>query len=173
MFRFTVALIISVEALSLFVLPLVAPYAVVLVLAPLILLTVVLAFVLYPRFGRISYSTWRLTPESIAEQSTPETVDGVDPIFLARSIVERAKEIRRAMLKSPTEIEVEICALGYRACVNDMITLSHIANEELAGDGLLRRLRLKRARRRATEALSGARSALPSGALRATHQEKQ
>jgi hypothetical protein len=66
-----------------------------------------------------------------------------------------------------------MCAIGYRACVNDMITLSHLINEELPLANLRRRLTLRRARRRATEALAGAREALPPGALRATHQEQQ
>lgn len=173
MFRFCVALILIVEMLSLALLPLVAPDMVVLLLAPLILLTVVLAFVLYPRFGGVSYRTWQLTPERIAAYKSQDTPDNTDPVFLSRSIVERATEIRRAMIDSPSEIQVEICALGYRACVNDMITLTHLANEELPDAGFLRRMRLKRARRRATESLSGARSALPPGALRTTHQEKQ
>ena len=173
MFRIFLVLILAIEVLSLALLPLVAPDTVILLLAPLIPLTVVLAFVLYPRFGGVSYGAWRLTPEKVAAHKPPDTPSKTDPVSLSRFIIERATEIRRAMLDSPSEIQVEICALGYRACVNDMITLTHLANEELPSAGFLRRARLKRARRRATEALSSARTALPPGTLRTTHQEKQ
>ncbi|MGB3681400.1 MAG: hypothetical protein WA990_02830 [Rubrobacteraceae bacterium] len=174
MFRFCLVLILIVEAISLALLPLVAPGMVVaLVVSPVILLTVVLAFVLYPKLGGVSYSTWRLTPERIAAHKPPDTLSKTEPIALSRFIVERAAEIRRAMLDTPSEVQIEICALGYRACVNDMITLTHLANEELTEAGIVRRMKLKRARRKATEALSGARTALPPGTLRTTHQEKQ
>ena len=173
MFKLCVGLILAVEMLSLALLPLFAPDMVVMLLAPLVPLTVVLAFVLYPRLGGVSYRVWRLTPDRIIGHKLQEKRNDTEPLSLSRSIVERATEIRRAMLDSPSEVQVEICVLGYRACVNDMITLTHLANEELPGVGFPRRLRLNRARHRATEALSSARSALPPGALRTTHQEKQ
>ena len=173
MFRFCVALILSLEVLCLALLPLVASETLILVLAPLVPVTVVLAFVLYPRFGGVTYRAWRLTPEKITTQKQQDQVEETNPILLSRSIVERATAIQRAMLDSPSEVQVEIYVLGYRACVNDMITLTHLANEELPDAGFLRRMRLNRSRRRATEALSKARTALPPGALRATHQEKQ
>ena len=72
-----------------------------------------------------------------------------------------------------SEIQVEMCALGYRACVNDMITLTHLVNEEISEASLLRRAKLRRARRKATDALSIARQSLPQGVLRATRQEQQ
>jgi hypothetical protein len=173
MFKFYVILILGVELISLALLPLVAPDTVVWLAAPLVPMTVVLAFVLYPRFGDVSYRAWRLTPERITSHKQQDPREDTDPIRLSRSIVERATAIQRAMLESPSEVQIEIYALGYRACVNDMITLTHLAHEELPGAGFLRRMRLNRARRRATEALSSARTALPPGALRATHQEKQ
>lgn len=178
MFRLCVALILVLEITSLVLLSLFVSETPALLLSPLVLVTIVLAFVLYPKFGGFSYRAWRLTPEKIAghkpqDQDDSRTSQENDPIFLSRSIVERTTEIRRAMLASPSEAEVEICALGYHACVNDMITLTHIANEELPNAGILRRMKLNRSRRRATEALSGARAALPPEALRTRHQEKQ
>lgn len=173
MFKFYVILILSVEVISLALLSFVASYTLVLLLVPLVPLTVVLAFVLYPRFGGVSYRVWRLTPERITVQKPRDVQEENDPVRLSRSIIERATAIRRAMLDSPSEVQIDICALGYRACVNDMITLTHLANEELPSAGFRRRTRLNRARRRATEALSSARTALPPGALRATHHEKQ
>ena len=176
MFKLCIALILIVEITALVLLSLFVSETLVLFLTPLVLVTIVLTFVLYPRFGGFSYRAWRLTPEKIAAhkpQDDSRTSQENNPIFLSRSIVERATEIRRAMLASPSEAEVEICALGYHACVNDMITLTHIANEELSNAGFLRRMKLNRSRRRATEALSGARTALPPEALRTRHQEKQ
>lgn len=176
MFRLCVALILVVEVAALALLSLFVSGTLALLLTPLALATIVLAFVLYPKFGGFSYRAWRLTPEKIAghtPQDDSRTSQENNPIFLSRSIVERATEIRRAMLASPSEAEVEICALGYHACVNDMITLTHIANEELSNASIPRRIKLNRSRRRATEALSGARATLPPEALRARHQEKQ
>ncbi len=173
MFKFYVVLILVAEVVSLALLPLVASDTLVFLIAPVVPMTVVLAFVLYPRFGGVSYRAWRLTPERITSHKQRDPQEDTGPIRLSRSIIERATAIQRAMLDSPSEVQVEIYALGYRACVNDMITLTHLANEELPSAGFLRRMRLNRARRRATEALSSARTALPPGALRATHQEKQ
>ncbi|MDQ4105797.1 MAG: hypothetical protein M3157_01295 [Actinomycetota bacterium] len=173
MFKLCVVLILVIEVLTLALLPFVAPGILVVLLAPLVPLTLVLAFPLHRRFGGISYRVWRLTPERITGSRPQEARETSEPLSLSRSIVERATEIRRAMLDSPSEVQVEICALGYRACVNDMITLTHLTNEELSNASLLRRIRLRRARRRATEALSDARATLPPGALRTTHQEKQ
>jgi hypothetical protein len=173
MFKLCVVLILVAEVVALALLSLVAPDTLVLLIAPLVLITVVLAFALYPRFGGVSYRAWRLTPERITSQKQQDLRENTDPIRLSRSIIERATAIQRAMLDSPSEVQVEIYALGYRACVNDMITLTHLANEELPSAGFLRRIRLNRARRRATEALSSARTALPPGALRATHHENE
>jgi hypothetical protein len=54
-----------------------------------------------------------------------------------------------------------------------MITLTHLINEESKSAGSVKRLRLRSARRRATDSLSLAREAMPPGALRATRQEQQ
>jgi hypothetical protein len=66
-----------------------------------------------------------------------------------------------------------MCALGYRACANDMITLTHLINEALPDASFLRRVRLRRSRKKAIDALSEARKALPPGALRTAPQERQ
>jgi hypothetical protein len=52
-----------------------------------------------------------------------------------------------------------------------MITLTNLINEEWRAAGPLKRLKLRRWRRRATDALSDARKAIPPSALRATRQE--
>jgi hypothetical protein len=100
-------------------------------------------------------------------EETPPT-----PERLSKSIVERAEEIHKTLLESPDELQVEMCALGYRACVEDMITLTHQVSEELASAGPIRRARLNAAKRRAADALYGVRQALPPSALRATRQQQ-
>jgi hypothetical protein len=50
-----------------------------------------------------------------------------------------------------------LCVLGYRACVNDSITLNCLIAKELPESGLLWRLRLKIARHQAARSLSRAR----------------
>ena len=166
-------MLVAVQVAGLAVLSLYGPDVLVLALSPIIPLTVAVAFMWRARSGSVAYRVKRLSPEDITSYEGAVPV-AVSPEGLSRSIVERASQIKNILsLKSPSEIEVEMCAMGYRACVNDMITLSHLINEELPQAKLSRRVTLRRARRRATEALSGAREALPPGALRATHQEQQ
>ena len=167
-----VAMILAAEIVGLTVLNVAVPHLQVLALVPIVPLTLVVALLARHFLDSAAYRMRRLSPERIAGQSHRAQVDET-PEGLSRSIVERATEIRRALAESPSEIRVEMCTLGYRACVNDMITLTHIANEVLPNAGLIRRMKLRRARRRATDALVEAREALPPGALRATRQEQQ
>jgi len=172
-FRLFVALILAAEVVALFVLERVAPGVPVLVLAPLVLLTLVAALLLRWALDSTAFRTRRLSPEAIASYVRSQRPAENSPEELSRSIVERAEEICRALAESPSEIRVEMCALGYRACANDMITLTHLTNEELPYAGFLRRIRLRRSLKRATDALAAARAALPPGALRTTRQEHQ
>jgi hypothetical protein len=171
-FRLSVASILAVEIAALVALAIAVSEAV-LLLTPVVPLTVVVALVARRVLESPAARARRLSPQAIANYSarTPEESDA--PEELSRSIVERAAEIQRTLTESPSEIRVEMCALGYRACVNDMITLTHRINEELPHAGFLRRMKLRRARKKATDALAGAREALPPGALRATRQEQQ
>ncbi|WP_232203501.1 hypothetical protein [Rubrobacter xylanophilus] len=144
--------------------------------AALAVLVVVPALVFAVRrwTGSLSYQVRRLSPEQITAARGPRREPREQtPEELADSIVERTGEIRRALADSPSEVRIEMCAMGYRACANDMITLTHRINEELKSAGLLRRMRLRRARNRAIEALSATRESLPPGALRTTRQEHQ
>lgn len=145
-----------------------------LILLPAIPLTLLAALVLRGKLDSVSRQARRLSPQTITGQRQRKA-HPASPRELCDSIVERAVEIRRALAskESPSEVRVEMCALGYKACANDMITLTHLINEELATAGPLRRLRLRRCRKRATDALSLAREALPTGALRATRHETQ
>lgn len=174
MFEILVALILVAGVVGLILLPTFAPDVLILILAPLVPLAVILAFVIYPKVKSFSYRRWSITPQRITsggQQALPSA--GSIPEDLSSSIIERATEIRRAMKVKTSDIQVEMCALGYRACVNDMITLTHLVNLELSEAGFVRRMKLRRARRRATDALSAARQTLPPGVLRATRQEQQ
>ena len=173
MSRLIVASILAAEVVALVVLERVAPGAPVLALAPLVPLTLVAALLLRWALGSTAFRTRQLSPEAIASYRTSQRPAKNSPEELSRSIVERAEEISRALAESPSEIRVEMCALGYRACANDMITLTHLTNEELPYAGFLRRMKLRRSRKRATDALAAARAALPPGALRTTRQEHQ
>ncbi len=172
-FGLLVAFILAVEIVALVVLKIVSPDVVpVLSLAPVVPLTLLVALLARRWFGSAAYRMRQLTPEAITG-SRGQRPDADSPEDLALSIVERATEIRRTLAGSPSEIRIEMCTLGYRACVNDMITLTHLANQELPNTNFLRRFKLRRARKKATDALAEAREALPPGALRATRQEQQ
>jgi hypothetical protein len=170
MIRLYLALVLAAEAVTFILLPFVGPGWLVLLLALILPLTLFAAFLLRHASRSPAYRARRLSPEEIMRHQAPG-VRADTPEELSRRIVERAEEIHRTLLESPTEVQVEMCALGYRACANDMITLTHLINEEYPGAGPVRRLRLRAARRRATDSLSGAREAMPPGALRATRQE--
>ena len=167
-----VGLILAAEIVALALLGVVASDAPVLALAPVVPLTLVVALLARWGLRSESYRMPRISPVVIAgyRYRRPATDS---PEELSHSIVERATEIRRTLAEEYSEIRVEMCTLGYRACVNDMITLTHLANEELPNAGLFRRMKLRRARKKATDALVEAREALPPGALRATRQEQQ
>lgn len=173
MFGLFVGLILAAEIIALAALGSVAPGVPVLGLFPIIPLTLVVTLLARRWTGSAAYRMHLISPEEITDYGLQQPPTADSPERLSRSIVERATEIRRALAEEPSEIRVEMCTLGYKACVNDMITLTHLANEELPNAGILRRFKLRRARKKATDALAGAREALPPGALRATRQEHQ
>lgn len=172
MTKLHLTLVLAVEAAVIGLLWFLPSGPLALLLVPILPLTLVVALLLHYVAGNPGYRARRLSPEAIVEYRTRESqVD--TPEELSHRIVERADEIHRTLLESPSEVQVEMCALGYEACVNDMITLTHLINEESKAAGPVKRLRLRAARRRATDSLSVARDAMPPGALRATRQEQQ
>ena len=173
MFKLYLTSILAAEVVALAALEFLAPGLVRLpFIVPIIPLTLVAALILRRRFGGPAYGIHRLSPQAIAGYRARESVTN-SPEDLSRAIVERAEEIRHALEESPSdEVRVEMCALGYRACANDMITLTHLTNEALPNASFLGRARLRRSRKKAIDALSEARKALPPGALRAAPQEK-
>ncbi len=144
-----------------------------LLLTPIAFLTGASVFILRRRTADPSYGAKRLSPEDIVGYRPVGEEEEADASALSRTIVERAGEIRRTLLAAPSGVQVEMCVLGYRACVNDMITLTHLAGEEAKTSGPIRRLKLRRLRRLATDALTAAREALPPNAMRSTRQEHQ
>jgi hypothetical protein len=172
LFLLFVALILAAEILALVVLRTVVPSPPTLYLVPILPLTLAAAFLIRYRTNSAAFRMRAISPDAIADKG-PEAPRTDSPEALSRSIVERANEIRHTLAEEPTDIRVEMCTLGYKACVNDMITLTHLTNEQLPNVGLLKRVRLRRARKKATDALAVARNALPPGALRATRQEQQ
>ncbi|MCA1716435.1 MAG: hypothetical protein LC781_06055 [Actinobacteria bacterium] len=172
MTKLHLTLVLAVETVVIGLLWFLASESLALLFVPILPLTLVVALLLHYVMGNPGYRARRLSPEVIVGYRTRER-ETETPEELSRRIVERADEIHRTLLESPSEVQVEMCALGYRACVNDMITLTHLINEESKSAGPVKRLRLRSARRRATNSLSVAREAMPPGALRATRQEQQ
>ena len=172
MFKLGVALVLVVEVVGFLLLTLVTSGVPVWLLVPLIPLTVGIALVARRELESPAHRLRRLSPEAIVGYRPRRRAES--PESLSRSIVERAAEIRRSLTELPAdETRVEMCVLGYRACANDMITLTHLVNEALPNTPLLQRLKLRRARKRAINALAEAREALPPEALRASRQEQQ
>jgi ABC-type multidrug transport system fused ATPase/permease subunit len=170
MFKLYLTSILAAEVVALAALAVLTP-EIALFLVALIPITLLAAFILRRRFGVRGLR--RLSPEAIANyRSRVSHTDS--PEALSRAIVERAEEIQKSLEESPSdEVRVEMCALGYRACANDMITLTHMTNEALPHASFIKRLRLRRCRKKAIDSLSEARKALPPGALRTAPQEKQ
>ena len=172
MTKLHLTLVLAVEAVVIGLLWFLMSGSLALLVAPILPLTLVVALLLHYLMRNPEYRARRLSPEAIVAHQTRES-ETETPEELSHRIVERADEIHRTLLESPSEVQVEMCALGYRACVNDMITLTHLINEESKSAGPVKRLRLRSARRRATDSLSVTREAMPPGALRATRQEQQ
>ena len=173
MFKLYLTSILVAEVVAVAALAFLTPDVRLWYLAPIITLTLVAAFTLRRRFGGPTYGVHRLSPQAIAGYRARDPATN-SPEALSRAIVERAEEIQHALEESPSdEVRIEMCALGYRACANDMITLTHLTNEALPDASFLRRVKLRRSRKKAIDALSEARRALPPGALRTAPQERQ
>jgi hypothetical protein len=173
MFKLYLTSILAAEIVALAALAYLTSGVPVWFLAPIIPLTLVVALIARRRFGDPAYSSRWLSPEAIVGYRARSSATA-SPETLSHAIVERAEEIQRALEESPAdEVRIEMCALGYRACANDMITLTHLTNETLPHANFIERIKLRRSRRRAIDALSEARKALPPGALRAAPQERQ
>ena len=96
----------------------------------------------------------------------------MSPEQLCWHLVECSREIRRTLGERTSGVEVGMCILGYRACVNDGITLNCLIDKELPESGPIRRLRLEMIRRQAAHSLARAREVIPPGAPHAWHRSR-
>jgi len=94
----------------------------------------------------------------------------MSPEQLCWHLVEYSREIRRTLLGQTSGVEVGMCVLGYRACVNYGITLNRLIDTELPESGLARRLRLAVIRRQAAHSLKRAREVILPGVPHAWHR---
>jgi hypothetical protein len=119
----------------------------------------------------LRYRALTLTPERLIKLDGPE--EPPTPERLARQIADSSEQIRRTLLGRPSQPEVEMCALGYQACVEDAIMLASLVRRESEKGGPFRRLRLRTALRRAADSLCRAREAFPPEVLRASHEKRR
>lgn len=112
----------------------------------------------------LRYRARRLSPEKIVGYESPE--EPTSPERLCRQIVERSERIHQVLQEAPSDVEVEMCVFGYRACADDLVTLARLVDKELPKSGPVRRVRLQAVRRRAAGSLSRSRRVLQSGTLR-------
>ncbi|MDQ3911200.1 MAG: SPW repeat protein [Actinomycetota bacterium] len=108
---------------------------------------------------RLRYQARMISPEKLLRYGERE--EHMHPERLCRHIVECSYEIRRSLLGQKSGVEAGMCIRGYRACLNGGITLNRLIYKELPEYGLLRRLRLKIARRQVVHSLSRVREVLP------------
>ena len=106
----------------------------------------------------LRYRSRKVTPMDIIAYQNSE--QPLSPEVLSRQIVECSDQIRQTLLGDPSEAEVEMCALGCSACMDDLITLALLIKEEQSRSGPVRRIKLVAAYRRATDSLSRTRQAL-------------
>lgn len=112
------------------------------------------------RSKRLGYRVRVASPQQVTNAPTLEE-HTLDTDRLSQQIVERSYQIYRTLQHQPSDMEAEMCALGYRACVEDMITLAHLIDKEFSVAGPARRMRLKMVRVRTAQSLSRVRTALP------------
>jgi hypothetical protein len=134
--------------------------------------TLILAFdfLSWLHVRELRYQVCTITPERLIRSPSPDQPIG--PEQLCWQIVECSYEIRRTLLGQTSGVEVGMCILGYRACLNGSITLNRLINKELPESGPLRRLRLKIARRQAAHSLLRVREVLPPGSPQAWHRSR-
>jgi hypothetical protein len=120
---------------------------------------------------KLCYQARRISPEKLlryGEQEGP-----MSPEQLCWHLVECSREIRRTLLGQTSGVEVGMCILGYRACLNDSITLNRLIDKELPESGPIRRLRLEMIRRQAAHSLARAREVIPPGVPQAWHRSRR
>lgn len=107
-----------------------------------------------------------ISPEKVLRARHKEADEPRHVLSLGRRILERAGQLRRTLEGHPSEIEVEMCLMGYRTCCDELLDMRLKLAEELPASGPLRRLRLQAALWRSSRAVRLVREALPPGTLR-------
>ena len=120
---------------------------------------------------KLRYQARRISPEKLLRYGGQE--EPMSPEQLCWHLVECSREIRRTLLGQTSGVEVGMCVLGYRACVNYGITLNRLIDKELPESGLARRLRLAVIRRQAAHSLERAREVIPQGVPHAWHRSSR
>jgi hypothetical protein len=119
---------------------------------------------------KLRYQAHRISPEKHCRYGERE--EHMPPERLCRHLVECSYEIRRTLLGQTSGVEVGMCVLGYRACLNSGITLNRLIDKELPESGPLRRLRLEMIRRQAAHSLARAREVIPPGVPHVWHRSR-
>jgi hypothetical protein len=119
---------------------------------------------------KLCFQVRRISSEKLLRYGEQE--EHMHPERLCRQIVESSYEIRRTLLGQTSGVEVGMCVLGYRACVDKRITLDRLIDKELPESGPVRRLRLAIARRQAAHSLVRAREVIPPGVPHAWHRSR-
>jgi hypothetical protein len=141
-----------------------------LILALADIMSLIFDFLSWLHAQGLRYQARRIALEKLVGYGEPEHPIG--PEQLCRHIVECSYQIRRTLLERTSGVEVGMCVLGYRACVNDSIALNRLIDKELPESGPLRRLRLEIARRQAARSLSRVREILPPGTPHVWHRSR-
>lgn len=123
------------------------------------------------RSGHLRYRALTLTPERLIKPGLAVTEEPTTPERLARRITDSSNRIHRTLLGRASGPEVDLCAMGYRACAEDLVSLADLVRRESGKSGALRRLRLRAALRRAAEALSRARESFPTETLSVSREK--
>jgi hypothetical protein len=104
---------------------------------------------------KLGYQARTISPEELVRYGEQE--EPMSPEQLCWHLVECSREIRRTLRERTSGVEVGMCILGYRACVNKRIALNRLIDKELLDSGPVRRLRLQMIRRQAAHSLARAR----------------
>ena len=119
---------------------------------------------------KLCYQARRISPGMLLRYGKRE--EHMHPERLCRHIVECSYQIRRTLFAQTSGVEVGMCILGYRACVNDSITLNRLIDKEMPESGPVRRLKLEMIRRQAGHSLARAREVIPPGVPHAWHRSR-
>jgi hypothetical protein len=119
---------------------------------------------------KLRYQARRISPEKLLRYEKQE--EPVSPAQLCWHLVECSYEIRRTLLGQTSGVEVGMCVLGYRTCLNGGIRLNRLIDKELPESGPIRRLRLEMIRRQTAHSLARAREVVPPGVSQAWHRSR-